>query len=160
MNLSSLKNKNIVDGKAIMTEPHILFFDNVDVVFEHTVALREEGRPDLIALKYFGDHSYTDLILKFNGISNPFALSEGDVVEIPRNQERYIKFIKPTRSTEESKKEKFMKERRLTQKDVKRLEYLQSIAEREALPPNRLKTGDLNKRINLGEETDLNPTSF
>lgn len=160
MNLSSLKNKNVVDGKVIMTEPHILFFDSVDVVFEHIVALREEGRPDLISLKFFGDHSYTDLILKFNGISNPFSMSEGDVVEIPQNQERYIKFIKPTRSTEESKKEKFMKERRLTQKDVKRLEYLQSIAEREALPPNRLKTGDLNKRIDLGEETDLNPTSF
>ena len=160
MNLSSLNNKNVVDGKVTMTEPHILFFDNVDIMFEHVVALREEGRPDLIALKYFGDHSYTDLILKFNGISNPFSMSEGDVVEIPQNQERYIKFIKPTRSTEESKKEKFMKERRLTQKDIKRLEYLQSIAEREALPPNRLKTGDLNKRINVGEETDLNPTSF
>ena len=83
MNLRSLKDKRIVDGKAIMTEPIIRFFDNVDIIVEHTVALREEGRPDLVALKYYGDHSYTDLILKFNGISNPFSMSEGDTIEIP-----------------------------------------------------------------------------
>jgi len=53
-----------------------------------------------------------------------------------------------------------MQERRLTTKDKKRLEFLQSIAEKEALPPNRLKTGERNKDVGSGIETDLNPSSL
>lgn len=158
MDLRSLSNKRIVDGKSIMTEPTMRFLQEVDVIVEHTVELREEGRPDLIALKYYGNHADTDLILKFNGISNPFSMSEGDVVDIPVIQERFLKFIKPTRGTGETKKEQFIKERRLTQKDKKRLEFLQSVAEKEALPPNRLKTGQINKDVNLGDQTSLNRT--
>lgn len=158
MNLSSLNNKRVVDGKAIMTEPTMRFFEDIDVIVEHTVVQREEGRPDLIALKYYGNHSDTDILLKFNGVSNPFALSEGDILEIPVNQERFMKFIKPTRSLGGSKKDQFIKERRLTEKDKKRLEFLQTIAEKEALPPNRLKTGERNKDIDSGIETDLNPS--
>ena len=160
MNLRSLNNKQVVDGKAIMTEPTMRFLEEIDIVIEHRVELREEGRPDLIALKYYGNHADTDLILKFNGISNPFSMAEGDIIEIPANQDRFLKFIKPTRTLGESKKEQFMQERRLTTKDKKRLEFLQSIAEKEALPPNRLKTGERNKDVNSGIETDLNPSSL
>lgn len=156
MNLSGLSDKRVVDGKAMMTEPVIRFREDVLSIGEHIVDVREEGRPDLIALKYYGDHSLTDIILKFNGISNPFSLSFGDVIEIPTNQERYLKFVKPSRNVGETKKEQFVKERRLTQKDIKRLEFLQSIAEGEALPPNRLKTGQVNKNLEAGVETDLN----
>ena len=96
MDLRSLSNKRIVDGKSIMTEPTMRFLQDVDIIVEHIVELREEGRPDLIALKYYGNHADTDLILKFNGISNPFSMSEGDVIDIPVIQERFLKFIKPT----------------------------------------------------------------
>jgi len=160
MDLRSLNGKNVVGGKVIMTEPYVRFFEETDVMVEHTVALREEGRPDLIALKYYGDQSTTDLILKFNGISNPFSLSEGDILEIPVYAEVFKKFIKPTRQSGESQKDKFIRQRRMTQKDVKRLEYLQKIAEREALPPNRLKTGQYNKDVDSGSITDLNGNLF
>ena len=160
MNLRSLNNKNVVDGKAIMTEPTMVFLEDIDIIIEHTVELREQGRPDLISLKYYGIHDNTDFVLKFNGISNPFSMSEGDIIDIPVNQERFVKFIKPTRLLGDSKKDQFIKERRLTEKDKKRLEFLQSIAEKEALPPNRLKTGQRNKDIDSGIETNLNPSSI
>lgn len=158
MNFKSIKNKNIVDGKVVMTEPIVLFFEQVDVIVEHTVSEREAGRPDLISLKYYNVHSLTDLILKFNGISNPFAMNENDVIEIPVNQEKFKAFVKPNRSSGETQKEKFLKQRRLTEKDKKRFEFIQKTAQLEALPPNMLKTNQINKDVNLGIITDLNPS--
>lgn len=40
-------------------------------------------RPDIISSEFYGTADYTDGILKFNGVSNPFAVSEGDVFIIP-----------------------------------------------------------------------------
>ena len=48
------------------------------VVNEHYIA-----RPDLISLAVYGDDKYGDMICKFNGISNPFDLNEGMVIQIP-----------------------------------------------------------------------------
>ena len=158
MNFKSIKNKNVVDGKVVMTEPIILFFDQVDTMVEHVVADREVGRPDLISLKYYGIQSLTDLILKFNGISNPFSLNEGDVLEIPVNQDKFKAFIKPGRNNGETQKEKFLKQRRLTEKDKKRFDFIQKTAQLEALPPNMLKTNQINKDVRSGIITDLNPS--
>ena len=41
------------------------------------------ARPDLISLKACGSDNYTDIICKFNGISNPFELNKGEVIVIP-----------------------------------------------------------------------------
>ena len=160
MNLRNINGKRVVDEKIVMTEPVIRFLEGVDVMVEHVVSQREQGRPDLVALKYYGDHSLTDLILKFNGISNPFVMTEGETIEIPIKQERYVKIVKPNRDSGESAKEKFIKQRRMTKKDIKRLEYLQQIAEKEALPPNRLKSGQFNKDVDSGPITDLNGNLF
>lgn len=157
MDFKSL-NKNVVDGKVLMTEPIVLFFDAVDMIAIHTVSQRELSRPDLISLKYYGVHTLTDIILKFNGISNPFAIAEGDVLEIPVNQESFKAFVKPGRSSGETQKEKFMKQRRLTEKDKKRFEFLQKVAQVEALPPNMLKTNQINKDAQSGVITDFNPS--
>ena len=142
-----------------MTEPTMLFFDlsDVDTIIEHVVDEDQLGRPDLIALKYYSNQKLTDMLLKFNGVSNPFSLNTGDVIEVPVNQERFKKFIKPGRNNDDSQKEKFLKQRRMTTTDKKRFEFLQSLAQIEALPPNRLKTGQTNKDIS-GVITDLNPS--
>ena len=158
MNLRTLTNKRTVDGKVVMTEPTTVFFENVDTLVEHVVTADDLGRPDRIALKYYGTHKPLDLILKFNGISNPFSMNEGDVIEVPVNITRFKAFIKPNRLTGETQKEKFLKQRRMTEKDIKRFEFLQSIAQVEALPPNRLKTGQTNKDATSGPVTDLNPS--
>ena len=42
-----------------------------------------EMRPDLISTAVYKDSKYAELILKFNGISNPFTLLEGDYILIP-----------------------------------------------------------------------------
>ena len=155
MNLGSISNKRVVDGKVVITEPYIIFKQDQGVVVTHVVHFSELGRPDLISLKYYNTHQFTDLILKFNGISNPFAMNAGDELEIPVPTEDFLKFVKPGRPSGDTKKAKFIKERRMTTKDIKRLDYLQSISERGALPPNRLKENEFNKSVKP-ELTDLN----
>ena len=42
-----------------------------------------EMRIDLISLSVYSSTEYAELILKYNGISNPFSIKEGDVILIP-----------------------------------------------------------------------------
>ncbi len=46
-------------------------------------------RPDLVAFAMYGDIDGAEYILKFSGISNPFTLSDEDILKIPNNQEVY-----------------------------------------------------------------------
>jgi hypothetical protein len=57
-----------------------------DPYIEYVINVTNEmiGRPDLISQAAYGITSYWDLILKFNGISNPFSLCENDILLIPR----------------------------------------------------------------------------
>jgi hypothetical protein len=40
----------------------------------------ENMRPDLVANRIYGDQSKWDAILKYNGISNPFSIQQGDLL--------------------------------------------------------------------------------
>jgi hypothetical protein len=40
-------------------------------------------RPDLIAAAVYNNSIYAEIILKYNGISNPFSIKEGDLILIP-----------------------------------------------------------------------------
>jgi len=40
-------------------------------------------RPDLISAAAYNNTMYTEIILKYNGISNPFSIKEGDLIFIP-----------------------------------------------------------------------------
>lgn len=40
-------------------------------------------RPDLISKAVYNNTKYAEIILKFNGISNPFSINEGDLILIP-----------------------------------------------------------------------------
>lgn len=42
-----------------------------------------EMRPDLISGAVYNNSLYAEIILKFNGISNPFSIKEGDIILIP-----------------------------------------------------------------------------
>tara|TARA_R110000796_G_scaffold30819_14_gene82094 strand:+ start:60 stop:548 length:489 start_codon:yes stop_codon:yes gene_type:complete len=154
------KNIDPKTNTALFTEPTTLFVQDRDIIVVHTVNASQLGRPDLISLYYYDTHDYTDIILKFNGISNPFSLNIGDTLEIPIQQTAFGKFIKPTRTGGDSAKDKFIKQRHMTPKDIKRLDYLQKVSQDGALPPNRLKTGQVNKTADSGIITDLNPSQF
>ena len=60
-------------------------YKNVDVRFKKYFVVKEDEqmRPDLMAYKMYGGMSYTGSLLKVNGISNPFAISVGEVFAAP-----------------------------------------------------------------------------
>jgi hypothetical protein len=49
-------------------------------------------RPDLISFAMYGTDEYAEYILKFSGISNPFSLSDDDILKIPNESEAYGMF--------------------------------------------------------------------
>ena len=52
----------------------------------HTVEEWEQGRPDKIAQKYYDNPNYVDGLLKYNELSNPFALEAGMLLYIPTKE--------------------------------------------------------------------------
>ena len=51
-------------------------------------------RPDLIAYAAYGSTENMELILKINGISNPFSIDENDIVIIP-DKDKISSIVKP-----------------------------------------------------------------
>lgn len=157
MEFKSINNKRIKDGKLNITEPVVVFPENTRIIAVHTVTSDEICRIDLISNKYYNIDDYSDLILKFNNISNPFSINEGDVLNIPDKNVSFVswKSIKDNKEgSTESIKDQFINTKRLTTKDAKRAEYLKKKAAQRAngssqiVPPNILKDGDKNIDIN------------
>ena len=111
----------------------------------------------MISIKYYGLADYSDLILKFNNISNPFSIIEGDVLNIP-DKDAILKAWKTIKGIgsqkDKSIRDQFVDSKRLTVKDAKRAEYLKKKAaqkqngSKQIVPPNILKDGDKNIDIN------------
>jgi len=55
-----------------------------------------EMRPDLIAGAVYNNSLYAEIILKYNGISNPFSIKEGDIILIPALDSMSTIINKPT----------------------------------------------------------------
>ena len=72
MNTEVISTKRIVNGKAIMVEPTMIFVRNIKVVKYHLVSEDDAMRIDKICKLYYGNVNNVDRILKWNGISNPF----------------------------------------------------------------------------------------
>jgi len=160
MKFITLERKKIVDGTVDFSKPTLVFSDTTSSIAEHIVDEDQVGRIDLISLLYYRSADYCDYILKWNGISNPFSLKFGDVIEIPSHRDslKIIKDIKVTNSKQEASiRDQFIDSKRLPIKDAKRIEYLQRKAaqkpngSKQILPPNILKEGDSNIRIGNGK---------
>lgn len=49
----------------------------------YTIPNEYAMRPDLVSLAVYNTTEYAEIILKYNSISNPFSLNEGDVILVP-----------------------------------------------------------------------------
>lgn len=103
---------NSIDSKPIFTKPngtkikdltHPFFNENDKsyVSYEvYKVPADYVMRPDLISKAVYNDSYYTEIILKFNGISNPFTISEGDIILIPNLDEALAKINNTNKNNE------------------------------------------------------------
>ena len=170
MKFKSINDKKVSYEKLRMTEPTILFGAGVSSIAEYTVGDGEVCRIDLVSQRFFGTADYSDFILKYNNISNPFSLTTGDVLLIPDvlaalKNWKSIKPVGVDSDQVETIKDQFISSKRLTIKDQKRIDYLKKkAAQREngssqILPPNFLKEGDKNLRIERGNNGNSNSNS-
>lgn len=144
-----------------MTQPTMIFLDKSTATIlneEHVVNENECARPDLIALQYYGDQSLLDIILKWNGISDPFSMNVGDIIEIPSPNTNFFKLERPKEFDDNPVKQQFIDGKRLSKKDQRRLEALKKkYGKDELLPPNVIPVGKKNyefdgSRIILGAD--------
>lgn len=147
MDLKTLLNKTISGAKYILAQPTMLFRNKevVPIIATHVVQEDEVGRPDLIALEYYNDDSKTDIILKWNGISDPFALNPGEELEIPTDTVPFYKLDRPRIFEDNKIKNEFVQGKKLSQKDKNRLDALKKKYNKEVLlPPNVIPVGKKN----------------
>lgn len=86
---------NTIDKKPLFTNPDgqivrdltqsIFDFgrDNFITYEAYRVPGEYVMRPDLISQAVYNSDSYSELILKYNGVSNPFSINKDDVILIP-----------------------------------------------------------------------------
>ena len=159
--MKTLKNKKIseIDDKIIRTEPTLLFPDYIQISRVFNVEEYYAGRIDLISLNVYNSADYVDQLLKFNGISNPFSIAEGDILYIPPMDVLQKTFKKPGIGMSESNvvRDRFVETKRLPIQDQNRLDYLKRKAAlkpngaKEILPPNVLQTDQKNVIIENGK---------
>jgi hypothetical protein len=66
-----------------LTESSVNYTSGMSLDDFFVVTQYYQMRPDLVAAIKYGDHGKVGSLLKFNGISNPFAIKEGNVLLIP-----------------------------------------------------------------------------
>tara|TARA_B110000240_G_scaffold194882_1_gene243353 strand:+ start:6925 stop:7728 length:804 start_codon:yes stop_codon:yes gene_type:complete len=153
MNLKTLLNKTIAGAKYILAQPTMMFRnrDAVEIIAYHIVKDDEAVRPDLIALEHYRDDSKTDIILKWNGISDPFSLLPGEVLEIPSDMVPFYKLDRPVRVENNKIKNQFVQGKKMNKKDQNRLDALKKKYNKEVLlPPNVIAIGKKNYRFTAG----------
>lgn len=137
-----------VNGEYIkdMTAPSVEFGPNMLVAKTGIVSGDLSMRADLVARIYFDNANKLDAILKFNGISNPFSLNEGDIVLVPSKEDMKTAFKQKTSKDNKAAKDelvkKFFDPDKMSKKDKKRIEYLRAKSDARSngsktnLPPN------------------------
>ena len=105
----------------------------------------EAMRPDRLANRIYSDSSLWDVILKFNGISNPFSFEPDEIIFAPQMQVMMKSLTRPRivpekgAVSESNENEKALISPK-TNKDKKMLEALRKKVT-EIVPPNVNKTG-------------------
>jgi len=114
----------------------------------------EVMRPDLISDRVYSKYENWDIILKFNGISNPFSLDFGEVLLAPPFNEISTMISPPINVVEKGKDPAKKNESKLitpkTPKDKQRLDSLRTKVS-EVVPPNFNLTGSKNIKVVDGD---------
>lgn len=144
--------KNRYEQEILNLGRNTIIFNGIIRIKDVVIVTSEfEMRPDLIASVIYGTDEKTDIILKYNGISNPFSLEQGQVLFCPELENVTYKDTRNVRT--KSVKNQYTD--KLSAKDVKRL---QAIAQKtknknqvaQPLPPNLAQEDDKEIKIKNG----------
>ena len=168
---------NSLDDKPLFTRPDgIEVKDLTSSMFDlrsgsytsftaYKVPKEYEMRPDLISAAAYNNTIYAEFILKYNGISNPFTIKEGDIILIPDLDSMKASVAKPQGTDTDGAKSIRNSYKYIDPIKIPKLEDMfqnRSIvggAQEGALPPNITKEGEpqityRNGRVYFGEGVD------
>lgn len=126
-------------------------FGTIDTSIGPALVNSEETmRPDLLSNRLYASQDHWDVLLKFNGISNPFSLGEGEVLLAP-SLNSLDKLIVPSKEViEKGKEPSKLNEQALlnpkSDKDKRRLDSIRTTTT-EVVPPNVNLTGAKNVKV-------------
>lgn len=81
-------------------------------------------RPDLISYVSYGNTDKFDIICKFNGISNPFSINEGDLIKVPDSLFMYNSIENPSQiSISDEVRNQYIDESKGYKVDPNKVEY-------------------------------------
>lgn len=154
-------NERLVDITASMFNVHNLKTINYVI---YKVPKEFEMRPDLISSAVYRTTEHTEMILKFNGISNPFTIMEDDIILIPDIDDMQILVLQNHSLTDNrSSIRNTYKYIDPTKIPVRQTEFqnrqIVGGAKEGALPPNISREGEQqitfrNGRVYFGESVD------
>lgn len=156
---NSLDNKPIItrnDGTKMvdLTKSMFDFNDSTYVpLFMYKVPKDYNMRPDLISQEAYGTTEHAELILKYNGYSNPYSIQENDVIVIPNLTEVKNK-IKDTKAIDGEAEKirnayKYIDPTKVPVKDDKLKKFEERSLE-GLLPPNIAQEGEQQITIRSG----------
>ena len=156
MEFKTLIDKIVEKGKLILAQPTFIF-KNKELSFkEYVVRGSDMGRLDLIAEEHYGNSQKIEYLLKFNGISDPFSIKEGDVLKIPIDNAAVVKLKRPKTADNNIVRQSFVDGKRLSKKDQRRIDFLKKKYNiNEVLPPNMIKTGYSNSEVDTSGEENI-----
>lgn len=156
MKIYTLEKKKVNEDKLSVCSPTLLFMemDKSTATSIHIVTENEIGRIDIVSRSEYGSHDHVDHILKFNGISNPFSITEGDILYIPSLDSGKKQWKIVTEGPGQNPiRDQFINTKRLPVKDANRIQYLSKKYNKKILPPNILQEGEENISIKNGKIT-------
>jgi len=160
------KKLNGDKNKLFLAQPTMMFKSlspsESYMIAKHIVKDDDVVRPDRVAVEHYGTTDGLDIILKFNGISDPFSLSPGETLWIPIDTIAYYKLESPKAFEDNPIKNQFIDTKRLSKTDQRRLEALKKKYNKETLlPPNVIPLGKktyqfdgTNVRLGMHVQTD------
>lgn len=174
MESNIIKNKPIINKNGVdmvdLTPKSINYNENdVDILESFFVSKDMVMRADLVSYVAYGNTDYYDIILKFNNISNPFSLQQGEYLFIPEISYISQQLIK-TKSSNQTKEiyNQYIDKTKVIAQDTNKLDYINKIKKltnsitndrvsKYNLPPNLAQPGKTEAkvssdgRISLGE---------
>jgi hypothetical protein len=161
MQLEVLGNKPVIGNtenelKLELTYPSVQNLFQYRNSYAVAVKPSESMRPDMLSMNFFGVSDSWDMLLKYNGISNPFSINEGDYFFSPEIDElrsnmapsgRQVREISSIRDQYINPEKKSMVDSRLAIIEAQRLEAMKKKSEASSvkgnlLPPNVASPGD------------------
>lgn len=168
----SIINSNLINEKIVdITEKSIEYKDiAVTLLDSFYISEDMQMRPDLISHVGYGSTDYFDLILKFNGISNPYAIEKNTYIYIPELTWMMGQLAEKQSQAEKDKKavvQQYIDSNKKVENDPRRQDYVSKVKQllknvptdrisKFNLPPNLAEPGSTeisikNNGVSLGE---------